>query len=240
PRPTPFILLLILTAALLTLGPEYVYLKDQFGQRINTVFKFWYQAWLLFGIAAAVGLNLLYKKSHLVGTLTLLAYTLLLGGSLLFPFYMLQWGQLWYGNAPTLNGVAISETQHPDEFAAISWLAAHANPTAVVLEATGGQYSDYARVSMRTGLPTLLGWAGHEYQWRGETDEPGERTTAITQIYSQRDWQGIAELLDRYAVDYVYVGRLEREAYGEDGLTKFAENMEVAYQNDTAVIYKWK
>ena len=35
-RAMPFVLLLILTGVLLTLGPEFVYLRDNFGVRLNT------------------------------------------------------------------------------------------------------------------------------------------------------------------------------------------------------------
>ncbi len=58
----PFALLLVLTAVLLTLGPEFVYLKDNFGQRLNTIFKFYYQAWVLFGITALYGLDYLLRN----------------------------------------------------------------------------------------------------------------------------------------------------------------------------------
>jgi uncharacterized membrane protein len=36
----------------------------------------------------------------------------------------------------------------------------------VVAEAVGGAYSNYARISIYTGLPTVLGWGNHEGQWR--------------------------------------------------------------------------
>ena len=55
----PFVLLLILTGLLLTLGPEFVYLRDNFGVRLNTTFKFYYQAWVMFGVAAVFGLDYL-------------------------------------------------------------------------------------------------------------------------------------------------------------------------------------
>jgi uncharacterized membrane protein len=37
----------------LTLAPEFVYLRDGFGTRMNTVFKLYYQTWLFWGIASA-------------------------------------------------------------------------------------------------------------------------------------------------------------------------------------------
>jgi hypothetical protein len=48
-----FALLLIAMGLCLTLAPEFVYLRDNFGGRINTVFKFYYQAWTLWSIAAS-------------------------------------------------------------------------------------------------------------------------------------------------------------------------------------------
>lgn len=52
---TGFVLLLAGAGAVLTVAPDFVYLRDNFGVRINTVFKLYYQGWILFSIAAAFG-----------------------------------------------------------------------------------------------------------------------------------------------------------------------------------------
>ncbi len=49
-------LALAATAALLILGTEFVYIQDGFSSRLNTIFKLYYQAWLLLSIAGAFAL----------------------------------------------------------------------------------------------------------------------------------------------------------------------------------------
>ncbi|MCY4018562.1 MAG: DUF2298 domain-containing protein [Chloroflexi bacterium] len=52
-RATACALLLIGMGLCLTLIPEFVFLKDNFGSRINTIFKFYYQAWTVWSVATA-------------------------------------------------------------------------------------------------------------------------------------------------------------------------------------------
>ncbi|HYH13431.1 MAG TPA: DUF2298 domain-containing protein, partial [Thermomicrobiales bacterium] len=47
---------------LLTLIPEFVYLLDAFGTRMNTIFKLYLQAWLLCGVATTLGLVYLWQR----------------------------------------------------------------------------------------------------------------------------------------------------------------------------------
>lgn len=63
-----------------------------------------------------------------------------------------------------------------------------------------------------TGLPTLLGWAGHEGQWRGSYDVQSARDPDIMTLYNTPDPQAAVSLLEEYGVTYVYVGPLERES----------------------------
>jgi uncharacterized membrane protein len=51
-----FALMLGLTATLLILGSEFFYIRDNFNTRMNTVFKLYYQAWLLLSIAGGFAL----------------------------------------------------------------------------------------------------------------------------------------------------------------------------------------
>ncbi|MBP6786517.1 MAG: hypothetical protein KA170_02930 [Candidatus Promineofilum sp.] len=262
-RAMPFVLLLILTGLLLTLGPEFVYLRDNFGVRLNTTFKFYYQAWAMFGVAAVVGLDYLWATrrspaSRAVAAVATTGYAALLAVALLFPVYAVRSRAAEYrgpaqaaDGAPlerqpaTLDGLAWLARFNPSEYEAIMWLreqaAATDGPPPVVLEAVGGQYSGYGRVSANTGLPTLLGWPGHEWQWRGsDHPEPGRREPLVEQIYTTTDLGVVGFLLDQFDVAYIYVGDLEREQYGEAGLGKFADALQVAFANDRVTIYRWQ
>ena len=60
----------------------------------------------------------------------------------------------------------------------------------------------------------------------------------MKQVYQTTSAEEAREILETYDVKYVYVGSLEREAYGDAGLAKFATFMEVAFQNSGATIYR--
>ena len=62
---TGFALLLIGMGLFLALFPEFFYLKDNFGVRINTIFKFYYQAWILWSIAAAYAVYSMLGDSNI-------------------------------------------------------------------------------------------------------------------------------------------------------------------------------
>lgn len=252
----PFVLLLIATGVLLTLGPEFVYLRDNFGMRLNTVFKFYYQAWVLFGVAALFALDYLWRDfkaaANRVAPVTATAgYGLALLLALLFPFYAIQARAAEYRGdvtaetrqPPTLNGLAQLNRYNPDEYEAIMWLRRNVTGTPVILEAVGPQYSPegHGRVSASTGLPTLLGWAGHEYQWRGSsTQEPALRDPVVQNVYTLPDWEETANLLNRYDVEYIYVGGLELSTYGPRSREKFNNRLPVVYENDSVTIYRWQ
>ena len=147
-----------------------------------------------------------------------------------------------FAGSPTLDGIAHLEEAYPEDLAAIRWLRANVEGAPVVLEATGGSYTYYGRISVHTGLPTLLGWGGHELQWRGNYEEPGKREPDIEALYTSPDQGVTSSLLDKYDISYVYVGGLERRTYGitQPVLNKFDSLMDVVYQQGDVVIYQRK
>ena len=257
-RALVFALILIFVGLLLTFSVEFVYLKDTFGTRMNTVFKFYYQAWVLLAIASAFAVYWIMRGSRaaeraqeaspvgrsglsaVLRSVWFVGFVALFGTSLLYPAAATYSKANRFRGKPTLNGMAYLALHNGPDYNAITWLRRNVGGAPVILEATGGSYSQYCRVSVHTGLPTVLGWGGHELQWRGNYDEPGKREPDIASIYQTPDKRQAQALLEKYGIEYVYIGRLEREKYqmSPPALRKFDAIMDLVYDQDGVRIYR--
>jgi len=238
PQSLPFVLLLMLLGAVLVIVPEFVYLRDQFGYRINTIFKFYYQTWLLWSLASAFGLAVLLQNLNgLRGWIARTGFSLLLLISLIYPSLSIITKTNNF-NPPygwTLDDFTRIQHDDPDEAAAITWLKSA--PMGVIAEAVGGSYTGYARISEYTGLPAVLGWPGHESQWRGGGAEQGSREDDIKTLYATTNWQTALDIIRMYNIHYVYVGGLERSTYPVQE-EKFQRNLTQVFQQGIVTIYE--
>ncbi|MFN3307851.1 MAG: DUF2298 domain-containing protein [Anaerolineales bacterium] len=250
-----FVALLIISGTLLVLFPEFFYLRDQFGWRMNTVFKFFYQAWLLWGIAAAYAVawfsNPSDRKSEMEELIPASPQPVLSARrpakrriakendpasqsfngwariSLGLSVLMILSGMVYTILATlsktnnfrppqgyTLDSTAYLWQQNPDEMRAIAWLSRA--PLGVVAEAvspSGGSYTQYARVGTLSGQPIVLGWTGHESQWRGGAREMGSRQADLERLYCSRNLEEAQQIVEQYRIRYIFVGDLERNTY---------------------------
>jgi uncharacterized membrane protein len=203
-EPTPFILLLIFLGTMLVLAPDFVFLRDLFMTRSNTIFKFFYQAWMMWSLAGAFGVAILLQELqgkwavvYRVGLALILILALafpLLGlpnktNDFQFPAFlqtlkarqaagdksaMQDAARVW-----TLDGSILFSKQYPDDAAAARWLLTA--PPGVIAEAAGNDaYSDYGRMAVYSGQPNILGWWWHEYQWRGTLSQIASPLTNLT------------------------------------------------------------
>ncbi|MFN8457004.1 MAG: hypothetical protein U0401_20455 [Anaerolineae bacterium] len=191
---------------------------------MNTIFKFYFQAWVLLALASAFGVYYVMNAGR--GILRLacpLGMLMLVAAGMVYPALAIPNKADFFQNPPRLDGIAWIAEYRPGDYAAIQWLRQHAPDHAIILEAPGAKYAAYqytARISAMTGLPTLLGWGGHQSQWRGNYDEPARREPDIDRLYNTPDVAQAQRLLDKYGVTYVIVGALERERYSPPGLNK--------------------
>ena len=159
-------------------------------------------------------------------------------------------------NTFTLDGMAFMETEsYTDDrgsvnfkwdLDAIEWMQENLRGSPIIVEGRTPLYRWGGRVSVYTGLPTVLGWDWHQRQQRcgmGPCDALDARTRDVHIIYVSSDVSETLQLLSQYKVEYVYVGELERNYYPLEGLTKFQDmeargHLEVVYQNQEVMVYQ--
>ncbi len=313
-----FALGLSATAALLILGSELFFILDTFNGRMNTIFKLYYQAWLLLSVAggfvlyeitrgfrvpslsapktaaASVSLRGVSVGEIAVGAATLIGAVvgLMLGEDALTRFIglvvgagvffvvsgisllwwqsvpsedvtapavsRLTWRGVWAGAAATMLFAAFLypvlatynrtggfnqprtldglQNLPADQKAAIDFLRGQSGHP-VVVEAPGGDYSDYGTISAATGLPTIIQWKGHEFQWRGTGEGLDEREQAVATIYTGSSDE-VSSLLRLYDVRFVVVGPKEREKYAGITIEQLANLFELVRQEGEFAIYQ--
>lgn len=229
-----FVASLVLVGSLLVLATEFIYLKDVFSDnpsltRMNTVFKFFFQAWVLFSAAMPFALWWTLKRLRRFSVKMNVGFGLLLASlalaALVYPVQAIAfvWNDFDASAhfAPTLDGAAWFRRDYPADFAAVEQMRASIPGQPVIAEAVGGAYTHFARVSAYTGFRSVLGWGNHESQWR-PSGWPMQTEADVNELYTTTDPNRAKQLLDQYQVEYVFVGQLEREKYA-GGVDKFAQ-----------------
>ena len=243
PSPMAFALALSTLGLILITVPELVFVGDLFGTRMNTVFKLYYQAWLLLSVAGAFAVVqwgawwAAGSSRPAIGALGA-AFVVLLAASLYYTpaAALTKAGQ---GFEPlTLNGLAHVEWSTRAEYRAILRLQSEAPRGSAMVEATAGDYSEFGRVSSSTGVPTILAWPGHQHQWRSDPSLYEGRAEEVERIYTTTDPAEAKVLLDKYDVRYIYVGHRERQLYGDTGLPKFEQIADVWFAEGDVVVYE--
>jgi uncharacterized membrane protein len=226
-------------AAAILLGVELIFLDDVFHSRMNTVFKFHVNAWLLAGLAGSVGLALYGRYARrarwVVGSLA----ALVLAGGLVYPLSAIATRMNERPSTGlTLDGLAFL---NPDDRAAVRWLSdqnQQAGARLVIAEAAGDEYSAAAKMATYSGAVDVIGWAGHELQWRGPIAELGRRSDDMRALYQDAPPDAIRSILDRYGVRFVVVGDVERQKYGDQVVNRFDGILPLAVRSGNVSIYR--
>ncbi len=274
-RAHSFTLLLGATAFALVAFCEVLFLKDVFADsvpRMNTVFKLYFQAWAMLSIASGAGLYFILQSfkpllsvtpalrvtQRSLQTLWGVGLVLLLLAGTVYPLSApserlarsnSQTGQPYLQRSNSLDGLSYLQTDSasPGDYQAIRWINANVQGDPVIIESIGTDYSNWGRISVFTGLPTLMGWVGHEYQWRANWinipanyAEFQRRGADVDTIYTNTNSATVLSVMNHYHAQYLYVGPLEYMKYHSANLHRFSTYMQVVYNAGGVTIYKMR
>ncbi len=258
--------LMVAAAMALSLAVEVIVLEGDIG-RMNTVFKFYLQVWILLAIAAAVSVGWVWQEASRWSVSWARLWwggvgLLVLGGALFLPFgvHARAVDRIAPETGTTLSGMAfmkdavihdgpeddMEEIPLSGDYHAIRWIQDNVEGSPVILEGLGRREYLWAnRVSVHTGLPAVVGWRWHQVQQRAGVggDMVTWRRSDVDLCYATTNVDETMEVVGRYGVRYIYVGAYERAYYGKAGLDKFAEMAERgllrrAYDSAGVTIYE--
>lgn len=239
-----FALLIATLSIYMLFGAELFFVHDLFGSRMNTIFKFYFQVWIM--MSAVAGYAAFYwARSHrlfegapkLVSRTAVVALAVLLVGPAWYPFAAGASKASDYNGAVTLDGWAFLDQFNQEDAAAIDWLQDEAEPNARIVEAVGGSYTDHGRISAATGLQAVIGWEGHERQWRGTDELFVGRADDVKALYETSDEAEARRLLNEYDVTYVIIGARERAGYTGLQAEKFDSLGRKVFESEGIAIY---
>jgi YYY domain-containing protein len=255
------------TGLFLTMMVELVVVAGDIG-RMNTIYKFGIQSWVLLGISAAAsfGWLMLELRKWLPGWRAiwqLMATILIIGAALFLPVAGLnKMRDRWVNTAPhTLDSMDYMQYARYSEFGrdfstaedyrAILWMQENIQGSPVIVEAApaGVQYTWLSRFSIYTGLPSVVGWQWHEQQQRVNfSGQVIQRGVDVDNFYNTTDINYAVNFLNKYNVRYIIIGQLELGKYTPaapavpSGLLKFEQFDGIfwneVYRDGQTVIYE--
>lgn len=252
------VLILISSALGLTALVEFIVLDGDIG-RMNTVFKFYLQVWVMLSVASGAALAWAWpaitrewrRPGRRVWQTT---FVLLIAAAALYPLLATKakWETRMSQEAPnTPDGMAFMQyVSYGDtaldgspqsiplnyEYEALRWMQANISGSPVIVEAHGGNpyRSITGRVAMYTGLPTIIGWDWHQRQQRAAVPDSliWNRVADVETLYNTTDINQALRILNKYNVAYVYAGQLEWTYFSPEGMRKFDQMAEQGYLNE--------
>ena len=260
------VLFFVGTGLVLTLMVELIVLRGDIG-RMNTVFKFYLQAWTLLSLSAAAALAWVFPAVErewkpgwrngwsfaaavLIGSAAL--FPLLAGAdkirdriSVRTPHSLDGMTYLAYSSfvETDSNGNAVNMDLSGD-YRAIQWVQDNIKGSPVIVEGHVVEYRWGNRYTINTGLPSVVGWNWHQRQQRALTPESWvtDRVNAIGDFYSTFERDRVEDFLKKYDVGYIVVGVMEKVIYPMDGLAKFeawdGDLWRAVYRDGETIIYQ--
>ena len=237
-------------ALLLGIGLDFYKVDIVDAGRMNTVFKFYFHVWVLLAISSAyllwrLGFGLAILGHTRRQKVWMVGLVMLLISGMIYPVAATpaRSGVRYNALGPTADGmVYMKDAIHYEDvddsgfydagerlelkwdYQAILWIQDNIQGSPVVLEGNTPFHRWGNRVSIYTGLPTVIGWEWHQRQQRWNHQQGVfARRADVLALYSISHIPTVQQLLEKYRISYIYVGALERLYYPEEGISKFEE-----------------
>lgn len=251
-----FAAVLVVAGAGLLLVVEFAYAKvwphDPRAPRWNTVYKVSMQVAVIWGLGAAIAAASLLEPAveraravvaDTTPTLSradwagVVVAVLVVLSAATFPALALK---AHFDDPPyepkdaTLDATDFVEDYHPQEAEAFEWLRTNVDGQPTMLTAGAEpMYTWLNAPTVFTGIPAVLGWR-HEKGYRPDPVYE-ERRDDVRFMY-RGDQRTQALLFDKYDVQYVYYGPVERERY--PNATFGGPGVDLVYKNERVSIYR--
>lgn len=246
-----FVYIVYAVSLLFIVFTEIFYVKDVMSegpyQRANTVFKVYMQVWLWLGaVSGAVFTMVLFPTLsrlnknvahvfHFVAltfVISLASYPLMTSKQTVIPKF----------TRSIYSGMDFFSQSYPDDYKAFLFLknieeSLSANDRGrIIVEAPGESFKDENLFSSYLGWPTILGWGGHVWTYRGTSSYLDERNTELDEIYNGADIAPTVRILKKYNVDYIIVGTVEKRKFPNLNKTKLFSLGNVIYDKGGVAI----
>ncbi len=225
---------LIIVGLLAIMFCEIFFFNDNListNYRFNTVFKFYSIAQFLIGIPLFIEIGLYLEQKEFSDSISQLLQLIIIIGVIFGLVGTPIISNIVNGisTEPGLRGDKFFKTAFPQDARAIEFLR-NLSGSHLLIEPVD-YYNDVSlqgRISLFSGIPTLLGQYQHEVLWRMHKvglNEINQRVMSVQMIYEQPD---IAlSLMDMYGATLLYIGPEEKKLYHvlipKIGLTKIYE-----------------
>jgi len=191
-----------LVALLILLIVEHVHLADLFGNRMNTIFKSYYQVWILGSILFPIFIikNIRIKKyKYKLSSLLIFVMTI----SLIQNYSTLTDSTNNFSKKYTLNSAKYINEIYPGSLDSIKWIKENTKLSDVIYSGPGIDYQTSSFLSVFSGRQTPLGWPGHENQWRGNDIEIQSRKNDLDKIFNDASKEEIDFIVKKYNISYI-------------------------------------
>tara|TARA_B100000401_G_scaffold430809_1_gene366047 strand:+ start:247 stop:1104 length:858 start_codon:yes stop_codon:yes gene_type:complete len=234
--------LLLFTAFILLYLSELFYVKDIFNNRMNTIFKFHYQVWIVFSITSGITLKFLLQHNYKKITKIIFSFTIII--LLTSNIYFVTTSYLTKIKESSNANPNISSTNHlendTNKYKLIRYLKHNSNHNDVLIETKGQSYTNDSQISSESRIPTILGWVGHQLQWRSNHDEIFDREMDIDTFYMSNDSKEIINIINKYSITMIIIGPNEIQKYNINSLDKLLHISEIIYKNNDYTLLRVK